>query len=96
MELMQEETIRVCRVCGEEKPLDEFRIRGDSGKRRTECRSCLSKYLKRYRSENKQRISELNKDGPKHIKRSCQIIALIGNEIIEKNVVPTIRNLVRI
>lgn len=61
MELMQEETIRVCRVCGEEKPLDEFRIRGDSGKRRTECRSCLSKYLKRYRSENKQRISELNK-----------------------------------
>ena len=48
-------------MCGEEKPLDEFRIRGDSGRRRTECKSCLSKYLKRYRSENKQRISELNK-----------------------------------
>ena len=58
---MEEGTIRICRVCGEEKPLDEFRIRGDSGKRRTECKSCLSKYLKKYRSENKQRISELNK-----------------------------------
>lgn len=58
---MQEMTTKICRVCGEEKPLDEFRIRGDSGKRRTECKSCLSKYLKQYRSENKQRISELNR-----------------------------------
>ena len=58
---MQGEATRICRVCGEEKPLDEFRIRGDSGKRRTECKSCLSKYLKQYRSENKQRISELNR-----------------------------------
>lgn len=58
---MEEEAAKICRVCGEEKPLDEFRIRGDSGRRRTECKSCLSKYLKKYRSENKQRISELNK-----------------------------------
>ena len=58
---MEEEATKICRVCGEEKPLDEFRIRGDSGRRRTECKSCLSKYLKKYRSENKQRISELNK-----------------------------------
>lgn len=54
-------TTKKCRTCGEEKPLDEFRIRGDSGKRRTECKSCSSKYLKKYRSKNKQRISELNK-----------------------------------
>lgn len=58
---MEEEVTRICRVCGEEKPLDEFRIRGDSGKRRTECKGCLSKYLKKYRSENKQHIAELNK-----------------------------------
>ncbi len=58
---MEKEKTRICRICNEEKPLDEFRIRGDSGKRRTECKSCLSKYLKRYRSENNQRISELNK-----------------------------------
>lgn len=57
---MEEET-RICRVCGEEKPLDEFRIRGDSGRRRTECKNCLSRYLKKYKSENKQHISELNK-----------------------------------
>ncbi len=58
---MQIETTKICKVCGEEKPLDEFRIRGDSGKRRNECKSCLSEYLKKYRSKNKQRISELNK-----------------------------------
>lgn len=58
---MEEEAAKIYRVCGEEKPLDEFRIRGDSGRRRTECKSCLSKYQKKYRSENKQRISELNK-----------------------------------
>ena len=58
---MKEENTRICRICCEVKPLDEFRIRGDSGKRRTECKSCLSKYLKQYRSENKQRISEFNK-----------------------------------
>ena len=58
---MEKGITRICRVCGEEKPLDEFLIRGDSGKRRTECKSCLSKYLKKYRSENKQRISELNR-----------------------------------
>ena len=56
-----EEPTRICRLCGEEKPLDEFRVRGDSGKRRTECKSCLSKYLKRYRKANKQHISELSK-----------------------------------
>ena len=59
---MQKKTTKICRLCGEEKPLIEFRIRGDSGKRRTECRECLSKYLKKYRSENKEHIAKLNKD----------------------------------
>lgn len=58
---MEEEATKICRVCGVEKPLDEFRIRGDSGRRRTECKSCLSKYLKKYRSNNKQHISDLNR-----------------------------------
>lgn len=87
---------RICRVCGEEKPLDEFRIRGDSGRRRTECKSCLSKYLKKYRSENKQRISELNKKYARRIGRNCLNIVLTGNEIIERNAVPIIRSLLKI
>lgn len=53
---------KVCRICGEEKPLDEFRIRSDSGKRRTECKECLSEYLKKYRKENSKRIAKLNKE----------------------------------
>lgn len=58
---MYDTQVKTCTKCGKKKPLDEFRIRGDSSKRRTECKSCLSRYLKQYRSKNKQRISELNK-----------------------------------
>lgn len=59
-----EEPTRICRLCGEEKPLSEFRIRTDSGKRRNECRQCKINYLKKYRSipKNKNRIAQLNKN----------------------------------
>ena len=60
---MEENATKICRVCGEEQPLDEFPIRTDSGKRRNECRQCKIAYLKKYRSipENKNRIAQLNK-----------------------------------
>jgi hypothetical protein len=32
--------MQTCRNCGDTKPLDEFDIRADTGKRRTECKSC--------------------------------------------------------
>ena len=39
---------KICSKCGEDKPLDEFNLRGDAaeraaGKRRSECRTCASK-----------------------------------------------------
>ncbi|MEF2052973.1 endonuclease VII domain-containing protein [Pseudomonas aeruginosa] len=38
-----------CRKCGEEKDIEDFSIRTDTGKRRTECRSCRSQdNLNRY------------------------------------------------
>lgn len=57
----EESLSKVCRICGEEKPLSEFRTRTDSGKRRTECRNCLAKQSKKWREANPERVSLLNK-----------------------------------
>ena len=35
--------MRTCRTCGELKSVEEFDVRADSGKRRTECRACRRK-----------------------------------------------------
>jgi hypothetical protein len=31
---------QTCRTCGETKPIEEFDVRADTGKRRTQCKSC--------------------------------------------------------
>lgn len=46
-----EPTTMVCRLCENEKPIEEFRIRSDTGRRRTECWPC--RYAQQY-----QRTSE--------------------------------------
>lgn len=32
---------KVCRICGTEKPVSEFYFRKDSGRHRSECKSCM-------------------------------------------------------
>lgn len=53
-----------CRVCGQIKPIDDFSIRSDTGRRRNECHQCKLHYLKQYRSnpEHKERAHALNKE----------------------------------
>lgn len=58
---MEEETTKICRVCGEEKPLDEFRLRSDTGRRRTDCKECESKKQKKWRDANKERVAQTYK-----------------------------------
>ena len=58
---MEEEATRICRVCGEEKPLDEFRLRSDTGKQRTDCKECESKKQKKWRDANKERVVQTYK-----------------------------------
>ena len=36
--------LRQCRTCGDRKPIDEFDIRADTGRRRTECKECRRVY----------------------------------------------------
>jgi hypothetical protein len=48
MELVAIEA-QTCRTCGETKPITEFDIRADTGKRRTRCKACRRAYqLARY------------------------------------------------
>lgn len=58
---MEEEATRICRVCGEEKPLDEFRLGSDTGKQRTDCKECESKKQKKWRDANKERVVQTYK-----------------------------------
>ena len=37
---------KVCRVCGTEKPLYDFRLRKDTGRHRSECKQCESNRLR--------------------------------------------------
>lgn len=47
-----------CRTCGETKPLAEFDIRADTGKRKTQCKGCRRAY-------QNQRNSPLDPDKPR-------------------------------
>ncbi len=41
-----EESIRKCRLCGTEKPIDEFYLRKESGFRRKECKECVIEQMR--------------------------------------------------
>jgi hypothetical protein len=48
--------IQCCRVCGEEKPLTEFR-KGEHGKRTRNCKSCAADRLRQWREKNKEHVT---------------------------------------
>ena len=50
----------VCRICEADKPLDEYSIRNDNGKYRTECKPCLAKKTKLWHKEHKERSKPIN------------------------------------
>ena len=59
--------MKVCKVCGEEKPLSEFvKNKNCKGGHENQCKSCLKeyhkKYGKKYREENAEKINEYKKN----------------------------------
>lgn len=55
-----EPTTKVCRVCGQEKPIDEFLLRKD-GYRRGECDECRKANLRAYHEANKDELNAKNR-----------------------------------
>lgn len=51
---------KVCKVCGMEKDINEFRKNGKYY--RTECRKCENEYNKKYYEENKENINKKRKE----------------------------------
>ena len=51
--------MKYCRVCGEEKPLDQFyRAKSAKGGHRNECKTCKTNQLYQWRNENRDRLNE--------------------------------------
>lgn len=43
---MRDNTTKVCRVCGIEKPIEEFYFRKDSNSYRSECKQCIKEMIR--------------------------------------------------
>jgi hypothetical protein len=59
---LAEQGIKVCRICKEEKPFNEFSKNKRSAYGfNNECKSCFRQYQKQYLEENKERVRESKK-----------------------------------
>ena len=64
------EEVKVCRICGEGKTLDNFYFRKDNQTYRGECKECHSKIGKCHRENNAEKIKAQRKqyrDGNKEL-----------------------------
>jgi hypothetical protein len=53
---------KICIVCGDEKDIEEFLLRTDSGTRRRSCKKCYNSKVTNYKRANKNIISLKNKE----------------------------------
>jgi hypothetical protein len=60
MEIAQQ--TKICIKCNQEKSLDQFNFRKDTGKYRNDCKACQKEYSKKYRADNKDKIAEKKKE----------------------------------
>jgi len=68
-------TVKVCRICGEEKPIEQFyRNRMTKDGRRGECKVCCNRLKNEWKMANRQRDNEYVKRSrnrnPESVKRS--------------------------
>lgn len=50
-----------CRLCGIIKPISSYRLRGDSGKYRNECKDCCNRRSREWRRDHKEQVAAHNK-----------------------------------
>lgn len=59
---------RTCKKCGEEKDLEEFPSNGDKrGGKRWQCKTCMRRINRTWRSENKKHVDDYNKTRKKEV-----------------------------
>src|SRR5258708_2923640 len=68
---------KVCSKCGVEKYVEEFAIRTDSGKRRDQCRKCVSERRSKHFQNNKEKILAAQKE---HYEENKEIILARNRE----------------
>lgn len=82
---------KVCNKCGEEKLINEFYLKNkNTGNLQSHCIKCQNEYKKKYREENKQKISDNNKkyreDNLEKLKRKEKSYYIKNKEIINERV----------
>lgn len=73
---------KICKICGEEKTLDNYYFRKDSNKYSNKCKLCHNKICKTYRENNIEKCKELSK---KYRENHRDEILLKKAEYREKN-----------
>lgn len=69
--------MRICKKCGEKKPLEQFEItNAERGWRRHECKSCTAKRVKQWAERSKKRIREYRREY--HAEHRDEIIAKVN------------------
>ena len=54
--------MKICTICGIEKPLSEFHVRNNrSSRKETRCKDCSNKHKREYRLANKEKTRAYNK-----------------------------------
>ena len=53
--------MKTCTKCGEEKSLEGFYFRKDSGRHRNECTECVKKHRGKYRKDNPEVVNATNR-----------------------------------
>jgi len=54
---------RTCKKCNESKSIEEFPLNGDGkGGHRWQCKECMRNINRKWRSENKDKVSAYNTD----------------------------------
>lgn len=52
---------KICPKCNEEKSLEEFETRADTGKHRSDCKGCRKQYLQGYQTAHREQIQQRRK-----------------------------------
>lgn len=81
-------TSKICTMCHQEKPLDDFYVRKDSGVRSSRCNDCRLALMRAYHEANKERINARTRAYGKKYRadpKNKEKLSLAGKRYYEAN-----------
>jgi hypothetical protein len=77
--------IKVCTMCGEQKPVDAFRMRGGAQKhlRKSRCNTCLFGEHRKWVTKNPERVREYRDKDPWTLTKRCARRGITPEELVD-------------